>query len=211
MAAFSRVNIAKALSIIGLKKTYTALKKADSLTINRLTTSGSDLALEKIGTVDDVNPKVIGRVGMPDPKLGIQWKNSMTFYGSWFDGLALSDTDYRIRNNILSLSKDKLLDQVQRDDKYGLIGTYYAVFLKMIDLNKGVPIVLLDDSLLSRGSFPVIVPRIPDKEFERELIDGLRISLRKEILDASRIEATGLSVDEVSGDVSDYFPVRNSQ
>ncbi|MFT4582214.1 MAG: hypothetical protein ACI915_000037 [Gammaproteobacteria bacterium] len=211
MAAFSRVNIAKALSIIGLKKTYIALKKADSLTINRLTTSGSDLALEKIGTVDDVNPKVIGRVGMPDPKLGIQWKNSMTFYGSWFDGLALSDTDYRIRNNILSLSKDKLLDQVQRDDKYGLIGTYYAVFLKMIDLNKGVPIVLLDDSLLSRGSFPVIVPRIPDKEFERELIDGLRISLRKEILDASRIEATGLSVDEVSGDVSDYFPVRNSQ
>jgi hypothetical protein len=192
MAAFSRVNIAKALSIIGLKKTYIALKKADSLTINRLTTSGSDLALE-------------------NPKLGIQWKNSMTFYGSWFDGLALSDTDYRIRNNILSLSKDKLLDQVQRDDKYGLIGTYYAVFLKMIDLNKGVPIVLLDDSLLSRGSFPVIVPRIPDKEFERELIDGLRISLRKEILDASRIEATGLSVDEVSGDVSDYFPVRNSQ
>ncbi|MFT4561598.1 MAG: hypothetical protein ACI9BW_001339 [Gammaproteobacteria bacterium] len=211
MAAFSRLNIAKALSIIGLKKTYVALKKADSLTINRLTTSDGNLALEKIGILDDANPKVIGRVGMPDPKLGIKWKNSMTFYGSWFDGLALSDTDYRIRNNILSLSKDKLLDQVKRDDKYGLIGTYYAVFLKIINLNKGVPMVLLDDSLLSRGSFPVIVPRIPNKEFERELIDGLLVSLRKEIVEASMAEVNGLSVDEVSGDVSDYFPARTSQ
>ncbi len=211
MAAFSRLNITKALSIIRLKKTYIALKKADSLTINRLTTSGDNLALEKIGTVEDANPKIIGRVGTPDPKLGIHWKNSMTFYGSWFDGLALSDTDYRIRNNILSLSKDKLLDQVQRDDKYGLIGTYYAVFLKIISLNKGVPMVLLDDSLLSRGSFPVIVPRIADKEFERDLIEGLRISLRKEVVDSSMSEMKGLSVDEVSGDVSDYFSARNSQ
>ena len=211
MAAFSRLNITKALSIIGLKKTYIALKKADSLTINRLTTSGDNLALEKIGSVEDANPKIIGRVGMPDPKLGIHWTNSMTFYGSWFDGLALSDTDYRIRNNILSLSKDKLLDQVQRDDKYGLIGTYYAVFLKIISLNKGVPMILLDDSLLSRGSFPVIVPRIADKQLERDLIDGLRISLRKEAVDSSMSDVKGLSVDEVSGDVSDYFPARNSQ
>jgi hypothetical protein len=211
MATFSPLNVAKALSIIGLKKTYIALKKADLLTINRLTTSGGNLSLEKIGTVEDANPKIIGRVGTPDPKLGIHWENSMTFYGSWFDGLALSDTDYRIRNNILSLSKDKLLDQVQRDDKYGLIGTYYAVFLKIINLDKGVPMILLDDSLLSCGSFPVIVPRIADKQFERDLIDGLRISLRKEVVDSSMNDVKGLSVDEVSGDVSDYFPAKTSQ
>jgi len=71
--------------------------------------------------------------------------------------------------------------------------------------------VLLDDSLLSRGSFPVIVPRIADKEFERDLIEGLRISLRKEVVDSSMSEMKGLSVYEVSGDVSDYFSARNSQ
>ena len=206
MPAISRVNIAKALSIIGLKRTLIALKKTDAITVNRLRAAKGQLSLEKIAVVDDPKPTIIGRVGMPDPKLGINWKNSMTFYGSWFDGLALSDTDYRIRNNILSLPKDKLLDQVQRDDKYGLIGTYYSVFLKILNVHKGVPMVLLDDSLLALGSFPVIVPKFSNKELEADVAKGLEISLRREMDTAKQGAAAGMTVDEVSGEeVAGYF------
>jgi hypothetical protein len=211
MAAFSRKNIAKALSIMGLKKTFIALKRADSYSINRLKTPNGELVLEPIGTFTDPNPLVIGRVGLPDPKLGIRWNNSMTFYGAWFDDLALSDSDYRIRNNILALSREKLLDQVQRDDKYGLIGTYYAVFLKILNVHKGVPLVLLDDSLLGLGSFPVIVPKMSDKILEKELIGLLRLFLKKELADAAQDAGAGISVGEVSAeDAAKLFPVRKS-
>lgn len=211
MAAFSRKNIAKALSIIGLKKTYIALKKADKFTINRLTTPNGNLTLENIGSFSDPEPLRIGRVGMPDPKLGIQWNRSMTFYGVWFDGLAASDSDYRIRNNILSLPREKLLDQVQRDDKYGLIGTYYSVFLKILNANKGVPMVLLDDTLLGLGSFPVIVPKLTDKILEKELTVGLQLSLRKEFSEAVDGGDDGMSVTEVQADdVADYFPAQRT-
>ncbi len=211
MPAFSRKNIAKALSIIGLKKTFIALKKADSYSINRLKTPNGELVLEPIGTFTDPNPRVIGRVGLPDPKLGIRWTNSMTFYGAWFDDLALSDSDYRIRNNILSLSRQKLLDQVQRDDKYGLIGTYYAVFLKILDVHKGVPLVLLDDSLLGMGSFPVIVPKLTDKVLEKELTGLLRLFLKKELAENAQDAGAGISVGEVSAeDAAKLFPVRKS-
>ncbi len=208
MPAFSRRNIVKALSLIGLKKTIVALRNHETYTINRLTTPNGEPTLEKIATLNAPDPMFIGRVGMPDPKLSIQWNNSMTFYGSWFDDLAVSDSDYRIRNNILSLSREKLLGQVARDDKYGLIGTYYAVFLRILELRKGLPLVLIDDSLLALGSFPVIIPRKIDKALESDLVDVLRLFLRKEAIDNRRAPAdtSGISVDEVSdADVSDYF------
>lgn len=209
MPAFSRRNIAKALSIIGLKKTFVALRDRDTLSINRVTTPDGELKVERIATCVDATPKFIGRVGMPDPQLGIPWKNSMTFYGSWFDDLAVSDSDYRIRNSILSLSREKLLDQVRRDDKYGLIGTYYAVFLQILDDRKGLPLVLLDDSLLGLGSFPVVIPTMTDKAQEQELCELLQLFLRKEAIEASRAPRppeAGIGVSEVTADdMSDYF------
>jgi len=210
MPAFSRRNIAKALSIIGLKKTFVALRDKESFSVNRLTFPDGEPKVERIAMISDPKPRFIGRVGMPDPKLGITWKNSMTFYGSWFDELAVSDSDYRIRNSILSLSRKKLLDQVRRDDKYGLIGTYYAVFLQILEERKGLPLVVLDDSLLGLGSFPVVIPTMTDKALEKELSDLLRLFLRKEAIEASRNEAkkadAGISVSEVKdGDMSDYF------
>lgn len=210
MAAFSRTSMAKALSAMGLKKVFIAKRKGDEYSINRLTTPGGELTLKKMGSFSDPDPLMIGRVGMPDPKLGIQWKNSMTFYGSWFDGLAVSDSDYRIRNNILSLSRRQLLDQVQRDDKYGLIGTYYAVFLKILKVNKGVPMVLLDDSLLGLASFPVIVPHLTDKVLEKDLSQVLKLSLKKEFSEGAGVDS-GVSVTEVSqADVEDYFPAEGT-
>jgi len=210
MPAFSRRNIAKALSIIGLKKTFVALRDRDTLSINRITTPDGELKLERIARCVDPSPRFIGRVGMPDPKLGIPWKNSMTFYGTWFDELAVSDSNYRIRNSILSLSREKLLDQVRRDDKYGLIGTYYAVFLQILDDRKGLPVVLLDDSLLGLGSFPVVIPTMTDKAQEQELCELLQLFLRKEVIEAGRAppatSESGISVSEVSADdMSDYF------
>ena len=208
MPAFSRRNIAKALSIIGLKKTFIALQGRDSITINRLSTPNNELTLDKIATLPNPQPITIGRVGMPDPKLAIGWNNSMTFYGAWFDDLATSDSDYRIRNSILSLSREKVLEQVSRDDKYGLIGTYYSVFLRILELKKGLPLVLLDDSLLTLGSFPVIIPRYIDKALESELTDVLRLFLRKEAIDEARgVTTAGMDVNEVTADeAADYFP-----
>lgn len=211
MTDFSRRNIAKALSIMGLKKTYIAQKKADKFTISWLTTPKGELTLENIGSFSDPDPLVIGRVGMPDPALGITWSKSMTFYGTWFDSLAVSDSDYRIRKNILSLSRQKLLDQVQRDDKYGLIGTYYSVFMKILNVNKGVPMVLLDDSLLALSSFPVIVPKLTDKVLEKSLADALRLSLRKEFAETVDDNDDGISVTEVEADdAAGFFPANGS-
>ncbi len=209
MPAFSRNTVAKALSIMSLKKTFIALRKADSFSINRIKTEAGELTLQPMGSFTDPDPLLIGRVGLPDPKLGIGWANSMTFYGSWFDELAISDSDYRIRNNILSLSREKMLDQVQRDDKYGLIGTYYSVFLKILDVHKGVPLVLLDDTLLGLGSFPVIIPHLEDRALEKELTGLLRLFLKKELADNVNNASGGISVDEVTeDDAGKYFSGR---
>ncbi len=211
MTAFSRKTIAKALSIIGLKKTFIALRRGDSFSINRLQTENGELILNRIGTFADPEPLIIGRIGLPDPKLGIRWTNSMTFYGSWFDELALSDSDYRIRNNILLLSREKLLDQVQRDDKYGLIGTYYSVFLKIMSVQKGIPLVLLDNTLLRLSSFPVIIPHLADKVLEKELTGLLRLFLKKELADNINNADGGISIDEVTeDDAGKYFSGQQS-
>ncbi|TDJ67874.1 MAG: hypothetical protein E2O35_03540 [Proteobacteria bacterium] len=159
----------------------------------------------------DAKPLFVGRVGLPNPQLGIPWKNSMTFYGAWFDDLAVSDPDYRIRNRILSLSQEKLLGQVQRDDKYGLIGTYYSVFLEIMNVHKGVPLVLLDDSLLGLASFPVIVSHLTDKAMEKELVGLLRLFLKKELADSQSEERAGISVEEATeNDAGKYFPNRQA-
>lgn len=211
MPLFSRRNIVKALSIIGLKKTLVALRDRDEYSINWLTTPNGEVALERIATISDPNPHVIGRVGMPDPKLGIAWNKSMTFYGMWFDDLAASDSDYRIRNGILGLSRDKVLNQISRDDKYGLIGTYYAVFLEVLSVKNELPVVVLDDSLLGLGSFPVIIAKIDNTDLKRELINALRISLRLEREQEAPQDAVGLDVSDVSvAEASQYFPAHSS-
>jgi hypothetical protein len=211
MGALSRKTVAEALSRMGLKKTFIALKRQDSFSINRLKTTDGQLELVRIASFSDPDPLMVGRVGLPNPQLGIPWKNSMTFYGAWFDDLAYSDPDFRIRKSILSLSREKLLDQVQRDDKYGLIGTYYAVFLRILNVNKGVPLVLLDDSLLGLASFPVIVSHLNDTALEKELTDLLRLFLKKELADRANDVDAGISVDDVTDDdAGKYFPNRRS-
>ncbi len=211
MGALSRKSVAKALSSMGLKKVFIALRKPDSYSINRLKSTNGELELQKMTSFTDAKPLFVGRVGLPNPQLGIPWKNSMTFYGAWFDDLAVSDPDYRIRNSILSLSREKLLDQVQRDDKYGLIGTYYSVFLKIMNVHKGVPLVLLDDSMLGLASFPVIVSHLTDRTMENELVTRLRLYLKKELAESDNEVSTGISVDEATEiDAGKYFPNRQS-
>lgn len=207
MPAFSRRNITKALSIIGLRKTFVALRDGNKYSINRLSTPNGDIKLDKVGDIVDPNPLTIGRVGMPDPNLGIRWRNSMTFYGSWFDDLALSDTDYRIRNSILGLSREKLIEQISRDNRYGVIGTYYAVFLEILALNKGVPIVVLDDSLLGLGSFPVIIPQIVEPSLEGTLSSVLAVLLKREAAAASDEVVPDVQITQTSAaDAAKYFP-----
>jgi len=207
MPAYSRRNIVKALSIIGLKKTFVAIRDGDTFSISRLSTPDGEPRLANIRKITDPKPLAIGRVGMPDPSLGIHWDNSMTFYGAWFDELAVSDSDYRIRNGILKLSREKLLEQVRRDDRYGLIGTYYAVFLEILKQGKGIPIVVLDDSLLSLGSFPVVIPRFDDEVVEREMSSVLRLQLKKEAGGAAApADGPGLEVNQISAaEMGKYF------
>ena len=131
----------------------------------------------------------------------------MTFYGTWFDALAQSDPDFRIRKRILAQSREKLLAQIKRDDKYGLIGTYYSVFLKIMNMQKGVPLVLLEDSLLGLASFPVMVSPLADKVMEKELVGLLRLLLKKELAEMDFDAEAGISVDEMTEvDAGEYFP-----
>ncbi len=70
--------------------------------------------------------------------------------------------------------------------------------------------VLLDDSLLGLGSFPVIVPHLTDKVLEKDLSQVLKLSLKKEFSEGALVDS-GVSVTEVSeADVEDYFPANGT-
>ena len=83
------------------------------------------------------------------------------------------------------------------------------MFLKILDVHKGVPLVLLDDTLLGLGSFPVIIPHLEDRALEKELTGLLRLFLKKELADNVNNASGGISVDEVTeDDAGKYFSGR---
>lgn len=207
-----RISVANRLADLGLRKTLIVVKGDSGYAVSRIRKLDSSVELTPMGSFSSEHVPVIGRVGIPHPQLGIFWKNSMSFYGKWFDNVGDTDAGYRVRRNISSLSHKRQLEQIGRDDQYALVGSYYSVFQTIMDVKRRVPLVLIDDTYLSLVSFPVVLPKIEDKEFEKELLDVLRRLLRPDKPDYSdpAIQSAGIDgieVDEIStDDIDTYFP-----
>ncbi|MGE4617888.1 MAG: hypothetical protein AAEJ43_12835 [Gammaproteobacteria bacterium] len=85
-----------------------------------------------------------------------------------------------------------------------------------MEVKQWVPLVLIDDSYLSLVSFPVILPKIEDKDFQNELLDVLRRLIRLDTPGQSEpaIQSAGIDgieVDEISADgIEDHLPPNKS-
>lgn len=197
------MSVAKELATLGLRKTLLAVKSADAYTVSRIRGIGEKIDIETMGRFDAGASPVIGRVGIPDPQLGVSWNDTMTFYGHWFDQLGETDAGYHLRRNISSISQQRLLEQIRRDEQYALVGSYYSVFQTIIDVKKRVPLVLIADTYLSLTSFPVILPRIEDAALAQRLAGVLHVMLKADPTIPPRPpaddgpDAGGIEVDEV--------------
>ena len=100
MAGPVRISVANRLAELGLRKTLIAVKGASGYAVNRIRKIDSSVELTALGSFPSEHVPVIGRVGIPDPQLGITWKNSMPFYGKWFDDIGETDPGYRMRKKI---------------------------------------------------------------------------------------------------------------
>ncbi len=202
-----QVALAKDLAKLGLHETLIAARTATGGYVNKIKEINGGITFDRVGSFIASDVPVIGRVGIPDPKLEVPWGKSMPFYGKWFDGVGKNDPSYTIRRNIISTPHARLLEQIQRDDEYALIGSYYSVFQRIMDIKRRVPLVVFDDSLLSTFSFPVILPDIEDKIFQKNLEVMLRVLLKPNGSEDEAAEDDGIEVNEVSAeDIEKYFP-----
>ncbi|GEM_PF-3108380 len=178
MGTPNRMMVAERLVALGLGNTLVAVQRGGEYTVSRIKTKGDGVRLTAQGTFNTEHIPIIGRIGLPDPVLGIPWKNSLAFYGKWFDAIGETDPGYRIRKNISSLSHQAQLEQIGRDEQYALVGSYYSVFQTVMNVKGRVPLVLIDDTYLELVSFPVVLPLIADSEFEQKLLDMLGFMMR---------------------------------
>lgn len=169
-----------ALARIGLAKTLLATKGRDRYFIHRLEQHDERLSLLKIGELKATGAPVIGRVSRPESALPLAWRESLTFYGRWYDELAPADPSYALRIKIAQSPLATLLTQIQRDDRYGLVGTYYSVFQAIMNGKQRIPLILLDTQLVDVASLPVILPDSADDKGYGEIKSLLRLMLRLE-------------------------------
>ena len=104
MADPNRFSVVKQLASLGLRKTLIAVQSTDGYAVSRIKKMESTVEFTRLGIFSSEQVPVIGRVGIPDPQLGVSWKDTMTFYGKWFDELGETDAGYHLRKSISSLS-----------------------------------------------------------------------------------------------------------
>ncbi len=78
------------------------------------------------------------------------------------------------------MPRETQVAQLLRDDKYALVGTYYAVFQAIMEAKQRVPLVLLNASFLEEKSFPVLLPREAEDPLYADLEALLRELLKPE-------------------------------
>ena len=208
MADPNRFSVVKQLASLGLRKTLIAVQSTDGYAVSRIKKMESTVEFTRLGIFSSEQVPVIGRVGIPDPQLGVSWKDTMTFYGKWFDELGETDAGYHLRKSISSLSHKRLLEQIERDDQYALVGSYYAVFRTIMEVKRRIPLVLIDNTHLSLASFRVILPTINDEALEEKLRVVLSTMLKADTRVQSEPDGVdGIEVDEVSADdIGAHFP-----
>jgi hypothetical protein len=180
MPASPQSALVYSLARLGLSKTLLATKGRDRYFIHRLEQSNERLTLIKLGELKATGAPVIGRVGRPEAILALPWRKTLTFYGRWYDELAAADRNYALRIKIAQAPRATLLTQIQRDERFGLVGTYYSVFQTIMDCKRRIPLILLDTALVDDDSLPVILPdSVADKGY-REMESLLRLMLKSE-------------------------------
>lgn len=180
MTASPQSALVYSLARNGLARTLLATKGGDRYLVHRLETDGERLKLIKLGELKALGAPVIGRVSRPESILRLPWRDTLTFYGRWYDELSSADRKYSLRMKIARAPLETLLEQVARDDRYGLVGTYYAVFRTIMDVKRRIPLILLDSNLVDEGSLPVILPDAGNDKSYQEMEALLRLMLRME-------------------------------
>ena len=169
-----------ALARIGLAKTLLATKTHDRYLVHRLEQHDERWTLLKIGELKAAGAPIIGRVSRPESVLPLAWHESLTFYGRWYDELAPADPTYALRIKIAQSPQATLLTQIERDDRYGLVGTYYSVFQAIMAGKQRMPLILLDTKRVDEYSLPVILPDSVEHKRYGEMKSLLRLMLRIE-------------------------------
>lgn len=190
MTASPQSALVYSLARLGLGKTLLATKGSDRYLVHRLEQRGERLSLQKLGELKANGAAVIGRVSRPESILRLPWRETLTFYGRWYDELSSADRNYALRIKIASAPLATLLTQISRDDRYGLVGTYYSVFRTIMDAKQRIPLILLDSNLVDEGSLPVILPDRVEGKGYKEMESLLRLMLRME---ESKAEAAAQS------------------
>jgi hypothetical protein len=203
-------DIARSLVPFGLGKTLLVQPFAQGFSVNRLTSGDAPLACRSLATVEVNHIEVIGRVGLPDPRLGLAWMRSMTFYGRRFDAMASADPHYGLRRKLAVLPDATLRRQIARDDHYPVVGSYYAAFRSIIQVKRRTPFVLLSGTLSAASSFPVVLLDCKDRQLADTLATSLRLILRNTSAEEQRDRQsqgdTGIDVVELPAeDFEKYF------
>ena len=190
--------IARSLLPFGLAKTLLVEAQAHGFSVNRVQAAHDVVAYRSLANVEVKNIEVIGRVGLPDPRLGLAWTRSMTFYGRRFDAVASADPHYGLRRKLAVQSDAVARRQIARDDLYPVVGSYYAAFRNIIQVKRRTPFVLMSGTLHAARSFPVVLLDCTDSQLAATLATSLRLILRPSAADRKDREAavhdTGIDV-----------------
>ncbi len=195
------VDIARSLLPFGLGKTLLVEPFERGFSVHRLLGCNGELACRALASMEVGHIEVIGRVGLPDPRLGLAWTRSMTFYGRRFDAVASADPHYGLRRKLAAQSDDAIRRQIARDDLYPVIGSYYSAFRNIIQVKRRTPFVLLSGTLSAATSFPVVLLDCTDRQLANTLATSLRLILRnggdEEVAERRSHHATGIDVVEL--------------
>lgn len=202
--------IARSLAPFGLTRTLLVEPLARGFSVNRLHGNSDAMACRSLATVEVSHIEVIGRVGLPDPRLGLAWTRSMTFYGRRFDAVACADPHYGLRRKLAVQSDAMTRRQIARDDLYPVVGSYYAAFRNIIQVKRRTPFVLMSGTLSAATSFPVVLLDCTDRQLAATLATSLRLILRNGTGDAAAHTEvghdTGIHVVELPAeDFDKYF------
>lgn len=194
-------DIARALLPFGLGKTLLVEPFERGFSVHRLLGGNGALACRVLAAMEVGHIEVIGRVGLPDPRLGLAWTRSMTFYGRRFDAVASADPHYGLRRKLAAQSDDVIRRQIARDDLYPVIGSYYSAFRNIIQVKRRTPFVLLSGTLSAASSFPVVLLDCTDRQLANTLATSLRLILRngaeEEVVERQPHKDTGIDVVEL--------------
>ena len=193
----SRLAVAERLAETGLLQVLLLSIRDGRGKVSRLRRRADELSLVGMGEFDCDKPLLIGRVGIPDPQLGVAFEHVMPFYGKWFDDIGETDAGYHIRRNISQLNRERLAEQIKRDDQYAVVGPHTVIFEIIMDIKQRVPMVLVDDRYLSLTSFPVVLPAIDDAGLAAKLRGVLHVMLKASSDGGGgRSNDIGIEVDE---------------